>query len=195
MSKTKAAPSGAAFFSFYFFFRYDVIAVFRYNGIAVFRYDEIILNPPRSVAFRIGTAAPEFFARVDTLPYHLLNHWTSALGTLWSAVGNAFLRPRGKSFCRKGLREATLFAEGIQLILYLLAEHHNQSVTKNQNAVGRNQRVATLKPSVKFAFLLKNMNAAQMQHIISICRAVKGNAAHIAIFCGMYRPWHISKMQ
>ena len=96
-----------------------------------------------------------------------------------------------KALSSQCLSKATFLSKGRQLIVYLLMEHHDQAVAEHKHAVSHDDGIVREQPRIELMFLLKDMNAALMKHIILIYRFVKSDTCHLHIFRRVYRPRYL----
>lgn len=162
--------------------------------ISIYRHIEIstrpasFLNPSCPVALWVCAATPEFGAGIDAFLGHSLNHGFATAGTGGGFFLDALLRPIRETLGGERLCETTFCLEGIQLAFYLAANHLNETIAEDEEAVGRHLRVAVVKPLVELVFLGKYVDAAFVQDIVFIDGAVQLDAVYCLIISRLDRP-------
>lgn len=136
----------------------------------------------------VGAAAPEFFARVDAFLCHTLDHWLAADGAGGSVVRDALLLAVCQSLCCKAFGKAAFFSELLQLSFHLSVQHQYKTSAEYQKAVGCLYVIVGVKPGIELMFLFQYVNAAFMQYIVFIFRAVQLYATYCFVFRIVYGP-------
>ena len=80
----------------------------------------------------------------------------------------ALLCAMGESFCGECFGESSFFPECGKLVLDLSAEHHDESVAENEDAVSHNHGIIGLEPCIEVVLLIEDMDAALVLHIVLI---------------------------
>ena len=125
--------------------------------ITVLRNNGFLFNFTGAVAVGIIGATPERFAGVRAFLRHPFDHGPAALRTERSVLLGALLRTMFEPFGSKRLGKPTLFCERLQLLLNLLAQHHDEFVAQHKNTTSGCKRIVRIQPRVVLMLLIEDM--------------------------------------